>query len=351
MGKQIRLPQHRLIILTMDDTSKIARPVPVDSSLSTYRIGVVSRLTGIPPVTIRMWERRYNVVEPDRSHGRNRLYSREDIVRLTLIKRLVDAGNAISTVANLSQTQLQERLQSHDRSNTLAPVTDDRVGSYRVAIFGDTFAARITPLAAALHGLQVVTVQRDYQQFLTDIASLRPEIIILEYPAVYKDTVDEVQTLLNRSGAKRILVIYGFATRNTIDRLDTGCIIPVRAPVDLPELRQLISTEGKIGEGGGANPYAVNHPESIPPRRFETDTLNQIALASTTVNCECPGHLVDLITNLNAFEEYSATCKVLHEEDAAVHARLQIAAAQARALIEAGLADVVAMEGTKLPPA
>lgn len=331
----------------MDNNSNPARPV--DSSLSTYRIGIVSRLTGIPPVTIRMWERRYGVVEPDRSQGRNRLYSRDDITRLTLIKRLVDVGNAISTVANLSLQQLNERLQSHDRSNISKPVIDDRVQSCRVAVFGDTFAVRITPLAAALHGITLVTVQQDYQQFLTDIATLRPDIIIVEYPAIYEDSVDEVQTLLSQSGATRALVIYGFGTRDIIDRLDTGSILPVRAPIDLPELRQLITTEQEIRVGVEADSYNNIHPESIPPRRFATETLNQIALAAIPVKCECPVHLVDLIANLNAFEEYSATCKALNREDASVHARLQIAAAQARALMETGLAEVVALEGIKLP--
>jgi hypothetical protein len=194
----------------------------------------------------------------------------------------------------------------------------------------------------------LVTIQQDYQQFSTDIATLRPEVIIVEYPAIYEDTLNEVQTLLDQSGAIRALVIYGFGTRNAIDRLDTGHILPVRAPIDLPEIRRLISTEREIRAAGEIDPYSVTDPESIPPRRFETDTLNQIALVSTTVKCECPGHLVDLITNLNAFEEYSATCKVLNKEDAAVHARLHMAAAQARALMEAGLADIVAMEGIQL---
>ena len=81
---------------------------------SKYRIGAVSRLTGIPQDTIRVWERRYNVVRPQRSEGGDRLYSRDDITRLTLIRRLVDAGNAIGTVARLSLKQLQKRLGPDD---------------------------------------------------------------------------------------------------------------------------------------------------------------------------------------------------------------------------------------------
>ncbi len=80
----------------------------------TYRIGAVSRLTGVPADTLRVWERRYHVVTPIRSEAGTRLYGSEDVGRLTLIKRLVDRGDAISSVANLSLTELRERMRGAD---------------------------------------------------------------------------------------------------------------------------------------------------------------------------------------------------------------------------------------------
>ena len=47
-----------------------------------YRIGAVARLTGVPPVTLRAWERRYGAVTTVRQEGRARMYSREDVERL-----------------------------------------------------------------------------------------------------------------------------------------------------------------------------------------------------------------------------------------------------------------------------
>jgi len=77
----------------------------------TYRIGAVSRLTGIAPDTLRVWERRYGAVVPMRSEKGSRLYSQDDVGRLALIKRLVDSGDAISRVANLDKDELAERAQ------------------------------------------------------------------------------------------------------------------------------------------------------------------------------------------------------------------------------------------------
>jgi len=88
-----------------------------DSSEDTYRIGAVSRITGIPADTLRASEPRYGVVEPSRSDGRFRHYSKDDVARLALIKELVNSGDAISSVANLPILELQDRMES-DTSGT-----------------------------------------------------------------------------------------------------------------------------------------------------------------------------------------------------------------------------------------
>ena len=74
-----------------------------------YRIGLTTQITGIRPETLRAWERRYSVVKPIRTEAGDRLYTQADIDRLLLIKRLVDNGDAISAVANLSHDTLKER--------------------------------------------------------------------------------------------------------------------------------------------------------------------------------------------------------------------------------------------------
>ena len=77
----------------------------------TFKIGAVSHITNIPVDTLRIWERRYSVVTPLRSEKADRLYKREDINRLTLLKLLVDRGNAIGSIAKLNNEELIERLE------------------------------------------------------------------------------------------------------------------------------------------------------------------------------------------------------------------------------------------------
>jgi methanogenic corrinoid protein MtbC1 len=61
-----------------------------------YTIKNVSAQTGILPVTLRAWERRYQVLSPGRSGNRYRLYSDRDVAVLRWLKSRIQNGNSIS---------------------------------------------------------------------------------------------------------------------------------------------------------------------------------------------------------------------------------------------------------------
>ncbi|HXU64817.1 MAG TPA: MerR family transcriptional regulator [Polyangia bacterium] len=81
------------------------------SSPARYRIGAVAHETGIPVETLRIWERRYQVVTPERSPRGGRLYTDVHIARLRRIKQLVDRGLAIGQIAGLDEAQIQALLE------------------------------------------------------------------------------------------------------------------------------------------------------------------------------------------------------------------------------------------------
>jgi DNA-binding transcriptional MerR regulator len=66
-----------------------------------YPIKTVSARTGILPVTLRAWERRYHLLTPQRGDNRYRLYSEQDIAILTWVKDKVEDDLQISTAARL----------------------------------------------------------------------------------------------------------------------------------------------------------------------------------------------------------------------------------------------------------
>lgn len=80
-----------------------------------FPIRVVSRLTGINPVTIRAWERRYELVTPERTPGGHRLYSRADVEVLRAASRLVEQGVSISRASRLLDDPIHPREEREDR--------------------------------------------------------------------------------------------------------------------------------------------------------------------------------------------------------------------------------------------
>ncbi|MCY1398334.1 HTH-type transcriptional repressor YcgE [compost metagenome] len=76
-----------------------------------FPIREVSRITGINPVTLRAWERRYGLIQPTRTDSGHRLYSQADINEVRSILGWIERGVAVSKVGKiLARTQtLKER--------------------------------------------------------------------------------------------------------------------------------------------------------------------------------------------------------------------------------------------------
>ena len=329
---------------------RVTEPAQSESA-QTYRIGAVARLTGIPPDTLRVWERRYSVVTPFRSDAGTRLYRAEDVSRLTLIKRLVDNGDAISHVAALSLEQLRDRVKG------LSPRFESTAEARpcRVVVLGRALPALLEQDRLESEkpddAVQFVGLLRDEAEFRAEAPGLDADLVVLEYPTLHQDQLRELSDLVVRAGAPRAVVVYNFASRAVLDRLASQHIIPKRAPIDAAELRRwclALHVAGSELPQSADLLAALDLGAAIPPRRFDSDALIRIAAASPTVRCECPHHLVQLVSSLVAFENYSRECENRNADDAALHAFLHAATAQARATMEAALARVIEAEGIQV---
>lgn len=75
-----------------------------------HTIKFAAQYTGLSQHTIRAWERRYGALQPDRTPTNRRLYSAEDLEKLRLLRRAVEAGHSIGQIAHLSQDSLRNVL-------------------------------------------------------------------------------------------------------------------------------------------------------------------------------------------------------------------------------------------------
>ena len=74
-------------------------------------IADVARETGVQKDTLRVWERRYGFPQPERDAFGERQYPADQVVRLGLIKRLLDAGSRPGGVVALPQSELEARIR------------------------------------------------------------------------------------------------------------------------------------------------------------------------------------------------------------------------------------------------
>ena len=69
------------------------------ASENRFRIGELSRRSGVSPDLLRAWERRYGLLEPSRSSGGLRLYSEDDLRRVLAMQSQLEAGLAAAEAA------------------------------------------------------------------------------------------------------------------------------------------------------------------------------------------------------------------------------------------------------------
>jgi len=203
---------------TKDAMSQEPTPGPTTSP-TLHRSGAVARMLRMPVATLRVWERRYQLTDGQRSASGQRLYSADEVRRLALIRQLADLGHAIGQLARLDMAQLQQLAGTHAR---------------------------------------------------------------------------------------------------TLDALRRG-------------------------------PSAAADPVPVPPRRWDDAALADMAGLSSTIACECPQHVAELLMRLSHFEAYSAQCEQRSPADAELHAWLGQIAAQARASFEEALERIAQHEGLLLP--
>ena len=103
-----------------------------------YTIGVVERMTDIPAATLRVWERRYDFPESDRTEGGHRLYSEKEVQRLRWVNAKIDAGmhtrQAIKALRLMeAEGGIQAETQMPSVITIASPNTDGATGNVHIS--------------------------------------------------------------------------------------------------------------------------------------------------------------------------------------------------------------------------
>ncbi|HEY1997584.1 MerR family transcriptional regulator [Paraburkholderia sp.] len=308
------------------------------ASLPCYRSGAAARLARMPVTTLRIWERRYGVVSPPKTASGQRLYSSQDVRRLILLKKLVERGHAIGSIARLELDQL-DRLALTYAEAAFPPGPLEIAVDTSVVVVGTSLARR---LRSDLPDLQAAsqprfTVFDDIED--AQAHPLKTDALLIHVASLQDESVQAVLALSERCHAQVVGVVYAFGAEHSITALRYAGVRVYREPLEKIQALQILRD---------LSPSHPPHdaPEGVArtPRRYSDEALAGIASRSTTIACECPRHLADLVMQLSAFEQYSDDCMARSPEDAALHRYLADISNRARAMFELALERVAREE-------
>ena len=319
-----------------------------DSSyVPLYRIGAVSKTTGIPVSTLRMWETRYGAFSPVKTQGKQRLFQEHDVSKALLLKQLSQAGHAISANAHLDLEQLRHM------SQVTNPIGKSRVNPGQpvsLAVVGLNLANRIESKKFAL-GLKQSQIR--VTDVLEDLAAAskasfldNPQVLLIKVNSLQTQVHQAITALIQKQPFAQTIVLYHFAPEPVVQAMKLAGLIVRREPLSDAELAELLLSVVFI-DHERAQEYGTTGAV-ISARKYSEATLNRVAGISTNVLCECPKHVAELISQLASFEEYSQECLNNKAEDAHLHAYLTSISGSARALFENALEKIAAHEGIDL---
>lgn len=314
----------------------------------------------MPVATLRVWERRYGLTQAALSPGGQRLYTAEDVRRLALIKQLTDLGHAIGSLASLDLPQLQRVAATHASALATTQSVELTAASHapalpawRLVVVGAALASRMQRPRLLRRLDRPVALLGPFESLVQAAVALNgsaPDAVLMHEPQLQDDWLASVQAAAPDWSAVPKAVVYGFAPEAVCEALASAGVALLREPQPDAVLAQWLHS---LSLADPALPMRTGQPspssELVPPRRWSDAALSDFASLSSTVACECPRHVAELLLQLAHFEAYSADCESRNPADADLHAQLKQVAALSRARFESALEQVALHEGLLLP--
>jgi DNA-binding transcriptional MerR regulator len=311
-----------------------------------FRIGAVSKITGIPVSTLRIWETRYGAFRPVKSQGQQRLYAEHDVSKALLIKQLTQSGHAIGTVAHLDGDALRSLLSQNQPLMSSRP-TGEPVA---MAVVGLTLANRLESKtftqAQPERLFQITDVWSDLADAHQGMLSGQPKVLMVKINSLQPDVHARILELIRRFQFEQTMVLYYFAPESVVQAMKHSGLTVRREPLSDMELSELLQSVLFV-DHSRAQEFGTSG-KVISRRKYSDAVLHRVAGISTNVLCECPRHVAELISQLCSFEDYSQECLNKNAEDAHLHAYLRSISGSARELFENALEKIAQHEGIDL---
>ena len=307
-----------------------------------YGIGTVARLTGLKPDTLRVWERRYGLGASHKTATGRRQYTQADLEHLQLVAALVNSGSRIGEIASNERKTLEMLLRGRGKGGrgALPPPKP------RVVFIGNQLCEWLDEHQGCLAGVDALLVRLPLNQITSRECDEigKADSLVVECANLTGAQTRQLGDLIKTLDAQKALVTYQFASERWLQVLEQQDISATTFPPDPAYLAfELVrSVADKTTSLGDTN---LGELVTAKPRQFNDLQLSAARQLKSTLDCECPRHIADLIRSLAHFEEYSSHCSVENWNDAAVYACIYAYTCQARWLMERALQAVLEDRG------
>ncbi len=303
-----------------------------------YGIGTVARLTGLKPDTLRVWERRYGLGASHKSTTGRRQYSQADLEHLQLVSALVNSGTRIGEIAASERKTLEMLLQGQGRAGRMAVPK----GKPCVVFVGEQLCGWLDEHQGCLANVDARLARLPFAEL--DVSALaeldRMDMLVVECTTLSAAHVRELQRITGQLDVRRVLVTYHSGNERWLGELEQQGMLATPFPPDPPYLAFEIS-RSFADKASAEGENDIGELVAGKPRQFSEEQLTAASRLQSTLDCECPRHISDLIRALANFEEYSSSCSVENWHEAAVHSCIYVYTSQARWLMEKSLQAVL----------
>lgn len=296
-----------------------------NSTEDLYRIGTVAQITGISVERLRAWERRYGLAPAHRA-GKTRFYSASQLARLGKIKRLIDAGQPISSLVELTDEQLDERQMALPSATGMStqPAKTGLIGTNLLVL--EQQQSEDLRIQIAGRWANLAAFERD--QLGVD----NLDAVVVQMPVA---KVEDLDVIVDYYPNAQIVALYQFGTPNNVAAIEERGVPALNWPTPWQEIESAVASVHR----------QANASQKAAARRFSDEELVAIAASTLSDPTGCPQHLVELISQLNAFADYSRSLG-----DEPLLDGIHVDATQARSHLERALEALAMAEGLIATP-
>lgn len=176
-----------------------------------YKIGKVSKLTGLSVERLRMWEQRHEI-RPTKKVNRIRFYDDDQLAKLTLIKELIDKGFSIGELKDLSLNELQPLLGR--------PTPFNQDSELSIILVGDTWNFENRNSSARYEVSARFLTLESYWDWATDQAHVSFDVLILLITSLNVEKIDEMTS----ASDVPVFVVYKYASESDLELARQACI-------------------------------------------------------------------------------------------------------------------------------